>query len=531
MNINSENNYDHIAYSDQIKRLTQIGKALSAEKNIDRLLEVILDEAQKYTYADGGTIYIMSDDEAELLFAIIRNEFLGVHMGGSGGKITWPAVKLINTDGSPNYSNVSAYVAISGETVNISDVYNAKGFNFEGTKEFDQETGYHSKSMLVVPMRNHENEIIGVLQLLNAKDHTTGTVIDFSPQAQEMAISLASQAAVALSNNILIHDLENLLESFIKTIATAIDEKSPYTGGHIRRVAELTMFIAEKINERKQGKFAVVNFSEDQLRELRIAAWLHDIGKITTPEHVVSKATKLEIVYDLINDIKIRIELIKRDYLLAGGSNVKNKQEQNIVSKENIEKEISKLDDEYRFLKEINNKSDLIGDEEIARIKQIASRQWKVDGKTFTLLTEAEINNLSIRYGTLNDEERGIINNHAAVTYKMLSQLPFPKKMRRIAEYAAAHHEKLDGSGYPLGLKDEQLSLQSRIIALADIFEALTAQDRPYKQGKTLSEALKTMEMMVHDHHIDGDLYELFVKEKIYSDYAKRELAQQQIDV
>jgi len=298
MSQNEENKCGTPTLQDHVKNLTKIGVALSGEKNIERLLEMILDEALKFTNADGGTLYIMSDDESELFFAIIKNESLGVRMGGTGGKITWPAVKLKKEDGSPNYSNVSAYVAISGETVNIADVYDAHGFNFEGPKKYDQDNGYRSQSMLVVPMRNHENDIIAVLHLLNAQDQVTGIVVSFSLEFQEMTLSLASQAAVALTNNRLISDLENLLESFIKTIATAIDEKSPYTGGHVRRVAQLTMTIANKINEKKQGPFASVIFSEDQMRELRMAAWLHDVGKITTPEHVVDKSTKLEKVHD-----------------------------------------------------------------------------------------------------------------------------------------------------------------------------------------------------------------------------------------
>ena len=528
MNQNGKNICGTPAHYDHIKNLTQIGVALSGEKNIERLLEMILDEARKFTNADGGTLYIMSEDESELLFAIIQNESLGMRMGGNGGKITWPAVKLKNTDNSPNYSNVSAYVAISGETVNIADVYDARGFNFEGTKKFDQSTGYRSQSMLVIPMRNHENDIIGVLQLLNAKDQATGAVVNFSLEFQEMTLSLASQAAVALTNNRLIHELENLLESFIKTIATAIDEKSPYTGGHVRRVAQLTMTIAHKINEKKQGPFASVIFYEDQMRELRMAAWLHDVGKITMPEHVADKSTKLEKVHDRIEDVKTRFELLKREYQLAM-QETKNNEAGN--SPEKVAREIKKLDEEYQFLVQVNRGSEFIKDEMIERIKEIGKRKWSASSQTLPLLTEDEIYNLSVRHGTLNDEERNIINNHAAITHKMLSQLPFPRKLKNIADYAAAHHEKLDGSGYPLGLKGNELSLQSRIIALADIFEALTAKDRPYKKGKTLAEALKIMESMVKDQHIDADLFELFIQEEIYKDYAKQELADQQIDV
>jgi HD-GYP domain-containing protein (c-di-GMP phosphodiesterase class II) len=524
------NKYGNFTYHDQIRRLTEIGVALSGEKNINRLMEMILSEARDFTNADGGTLYTMSDDETELLFAIIQNDSLNIRMGGTHGKITWPSVKLKNADGSPNHANVSAHAVISGQVVNIADVYAVQGFNFEGTKKFDKETGYRSKSMMVVPMRNHDNEIIGVLQLLNALDPKTGEVINFSLKSQEVTLSLASQAAVALTNNQLIHDLKSLLESFIQTIATAIDEKSPYTGGHIRRVAQLTMTIADKINETKQAPFDAVKFSDDQLLELRMAAWLHDIGKITTPEHIVDKATKLQKVYDRINDIKTRIEVLKRDYQLMTKAQAKNKSGESSKIK-NIREEIKALDDDYRFLRKVNNGREFIKDAVIARIKKIAKRKWKIDGKTLPLLSGDEINNLSVRYGTLNKKERKIVNNHVSVTQKMLSQLPFPKKMGRIASYAAAHHEKIDGTGYPIGLAGDELSLQSRIIAIADIFEALTAKDRPYKRGKGLAEALKIMEGMARDKHIDADLFELFIKEEIYIDYAKRELVPQQIDI
>lgn len=483
---------------------------------------MIVDEARKFTNADAGTLYIISDDETELLFAIVQNDTLGKRMGGTGGKITWPPVKLKNSDGSPNHANVSTHVAISGGVENVKDVYNAHGFDFSGTKRFDQKTGYRSKSMLVVPLRNHENDIIGVLQLLNALDPVTGEVIDFLPEYEEMILSLASQAAVALSNNRLIHDLENLLEAFVKTIATAIDEKSPYTGGHVKRVAELTMAMARKISSVNYGKYAWMEFSGDQLRELRIAAWLHDIGKITTPEYIIDKATKLEAVHDRIHDVKIRMELIKKDYL--------PKIKKDVPAGRTVA-QIKALDDDYRFLVEVNSGSEFLRDDEIARIREIAKRKWTDGDQLSPLLSDEEVYNLCIRYGTLTDEERNIINNHVLVTHKMLSQLPFPKKMRHVADYAGAHHEKIDGTGYPLGLKGGDLSLQSRIIAIADIFDALTAKDRPYKKGKSPGEALNIMEAMAKDNKIDADLFDIFIKENIYEEYVQRELVPQQTDV
>ena len=237
------------------RRLMQIGMSLSAGKNLDGLFELIVDAARKCTNALGGTVYLKSDDGQTLSFAVVQNETLNIRMGGTGEKIYWPPVPLKCPDGSPNHSNVSAFAALSGNIVNLSDVYTAEGFNFDGTQKFDAQTGFRSKSMLVVPMKDHDKEIIGVLQLINALDAETGEVISFSIDSQKMVESLASQAAVALTNSRLINELEILLESFIKTIATAIDEKSPYTAGHIRRVAELTMSVAQKINEVSEGSY------------------------------------------------------------------------------------------------------------------------------------------------------------------------------------------------------------------------------------------------------------------------------------
>jgi HD-GYP domain-containing protein (c-di-GMP phosphodiesterase class II) len=512
-----------------IKKLTQIGIALSAEKNLDRLLEMIVEEARQFTQADGGTLYIRSDDETQLHFSIIQNETLNVHMGGTSGAIIWPPVDLKNSDGSPNYANVSAYVALSGEVVNIPDVYDAKGFNFEGTRKFDAKTRYRSKSMLVVPMRNHENDIIGVLQLLNALNEA-GDVIPFPVQCQGMTESLASQAAVALTNKRLIYDLEVLLESFIKTIAAGIDEKSKYTGDHIRRVAELTMEIAKKINEATEGPYVSVYLDEDKLKELRIAAWLHDIGKVTTPEYVVDKATKLETIFDRIELLRTRFEIIKRDREIEHLKTLIKKGNVDPADVVNNDKFFQEMEQDLEFLARINMGSEFVGNEMMEKLKRIAQKQWSIDGKKQTIINENELYNLSIRNGTLTAEERNIINNHVVITYKMLSQLPFPKKLKHVPDYAAAHHERLNGTGYPFELKGDQLSLQARILAFADIFEALTAKDRPYKKGKTLSEAVKIMAAMVADGHLDADLFKLFMDEKIYLDYARKELSPQQVD-
>lgn len=523
-----------------IKRLTDIGTSLSGESNAQKLLEMIVIEAMTFTNADGGTLYVVSPDGKRLNFEIVQNVSLNVRMGGTSGKITWPQVNLINDDGSENHNNVSAHVAITGETVNIADVYNAEGFDFKGTKDFDKNTNYRSKSMLIVPLRDHEDEIIGVLQLLNAQSVEDKSVIPFSPESQAMTLSLASQAAVIITKNRLIHELENLFDAFIRTIATAIDEKSPYTGGHIKRVADITLMIAEKINEKNDGPFATISFTRDELNELRIAAWMHDIGKITTPEYIVNKATKLETKYDRINEIRTRFEIRKRDAeinllrkkieRMQIGATVPISQYFSQYEAEYIQ-ELKRIEDEFEFINTANIGGEFMSQDKIEMVKDIATNTWENNGDPAPLLTEDEVYNLTIEKGTMTKEERAIIQNHVRLTEAMLTQLPFPKKLKNVPRYASAHHEKLDGTGYHKGLKGEDMPLQSRIIAFADIFEAISASDRPYKKGKIVSEVQKIMGFLVKDRHLDKDIYELFFNEGLFLKYVKEFYKPDQIDI
>ena len=520
-----------------IKQCAQIGVALSVEKNINKLLEMIVDEARAMSNADAGTLYIVDDDKKYLRFEILQNDTLKTRMGGTSGvKATLPDVPL-HKDGRPNNFNVSSYVAITGKAVNIQDVYESEGFDFTGTREYDSATGYRSKSMIVIALKNHENDIIGVLQLLNARVPETGEVIAFSPEYENLIASLASQAAIALTNTQLIQDLKNLFYAFIKSIATAIDEKSPYTGGHINRVVDLTMMIAEKINESDKGAFKDIYFNEDELEELRLAAWMHDVGKITTPEHVIDKPTRLTNIFNRISLIENRFELIAKtienEYLkqkielLKNGDNNKTKIK---FLEENLTNTLKDLQKDLEFIKKCDNPGEFISDEKISRIKEIASKTYSINNEELNYLSKDEVKNLCVRKGTLTEEERKIIENHATMTYKMLKQLPFSKKLSKIPEYAGSHHEKLDGSGYPRGLTLKDLPLQSRIMAIADIFEALTAKDRPYKKPMRLSKALKIMGFMKKDNHIDADIYDLFVNGGFYYEYAGKEMSPEQID-
>lgn len=517
-----------------VKDLSKIGAALSAEHDLPKLLQMILEQAMLFTNADGGTLYMTNDDQKTMRFEIVKTNSLKISMGGtSGNPINWYPVKLYLDNGVPNHAMVSAHVALTGETVNIPDVYDVKGFDFTGTRAFDTKTGYRSKSMLVVPMRNHENEIIGVVQILNAIDHLSGEVVPFSHAAEEIIVSLASQAAVSITNTRLIHDLEKLFESFIQVIASAIDEKSPYTAGHIQRVAELTMMIAQEINSIDAGKYADIHFDADNLKELRIASWMHDVGKITTPEYVVDKSTKLETIYDRLNTVQARFEILKRDATIAfleeklkATGSVKDF---NQIDNE-LQERLRQIEADFQFVKIANTGGEFMAPEKIAKIRQISENRIAVENSVGPILNDDEVMNLVIQRGTLSEKERQIINNHVVVTIKMLEKLPYPKKLRRIPEIAGGHHEKLDGTGYPNHLTEDMLTPQSKIMALADIFEALTAKDRPYKKGKTLSEAMKIMTFMAKDRHIDPELFRIFVEKKIYLTYAQKFMDSSQID-
>jgi len=525
----------------QISNMSAIGLALSKEKDMDKLLEMILLEAKRISNADGGTLYMMTDDQ-RLKFSIMITDSLNIHMGGTSGKeIPFYPVKLYMDDGQPNKTMIAANAGLTGDTINIPDAYKAKGFDFSGTKAFDEKTGYRSKSFLTVPLKNHEAEIIGVLQLLNAQDVKTKKVISFSDSVQISVEALSSQAAVAITNKNLIKDLEILFESFIKLIASAIDAKSPYTGGHCARVPEITMMLAESVNEINDGPFAGIQFTDKEMYELKIAAWLHDCGKVTTPEAVVDKGTKLETIYDRIHTVATRFEVLRRDeeikYLKKqlkiqkNDSLIENEKKEALKKARSLYlKRIKQQEDDKSFIEESNVGGEFMSKERKDRVNKIASYRWKDNGSPKPFFSEDEVYNLCISRGTLTPEERKIINDHIVVTIDMLEQLPYPKHLRNVPEFAGGHHEKLDGTGYPKGLNHSEMSVQAKIMAIADIFEALTARDRPYKKGKTLSQAMRILGFMKNDAHIDTELFEVFVKEKIYLKYAESFLNPEQID-
>jgi len=569
---------------ESFKRLIDIGIALSAEKDTDTLMETILLEAKDIGNADGGTLYRRNKDD-QLTFEILRNDSLGIAQGGTTGEEILIPPQEMYIDGVPNNQQIVCNAALSGETLNIKDAYDSTEFDFSGTKKFDEGTGYRTKSVLTVPLKNSQDDVIGVLQLLNAQD-ADGNVIEFSEEIQPLIEALASQAAVALDNAILIEAQENLLDSFITLMARAVDAKSPYTGGHCERVPELTEMLTKAACEAKEGPFAWFDLTEEEWYELHIGAWLHDCGKVTTPEYVVDKATKLETITDRIHEVRMRFEVLKREKIIECQEKIIAGGDADSLRKE-LDATLCQIDDDFEFIAECNLGGEFMADELVERVKQIATQTWTrtLDDRKGIAFEElkrkqreepkalpceepiladridhiiehdavvhsadpnnpygfkievpehkynlGEVYNLCIGRGTLTEEERFKINDHIVQTIVMLDSLPFPKHLERVPEIAGGHHEKMDGTGYPKRLKGEEMSIPAKVMAIADVFEALTAADRPYKAPKKLSDSIKIMSFMVKDQHLDPDLFKLFLESGVYQDYADKYLLPSQVD-
>ncbi len=424
----------------RLEQLNAVGAALSKERDINRLLESILVAAKTITNADGGTLYRMTDDGQALRFEILKTDSLKIAMGGTSGKpIDFPNLPLRDSHGQPNDSLVAAYAAIHNETVNIADAYTEPNFDFSGTRQFDARTGYRSQSFLAVPMKDHEGDVIGVLQLINAKRKNSSDVVSFSGADQSLAESLASQAAIAITNRNLCSQLEALFESFISLINLAIDEKSHYTGGHCQRVPALTMMLAEAVNASQTGPLSAFTMDDRDRYELKIAGLLHDCGKVTTPVHVVDKATKLQTLFDRIDLVDTRFEVLKRDLEISALHAQLELREQKDAEAEahvwaQCREKIDALDADRDFLRVVNRGAEFMKDADLQRVRDIGKNKvWRnVSGVESELLTADEIENLTIRAGTLTAAERDIINYHIVATIKMLDELPWPKHLKNV---------------------------------------------------------------------------------------------------
>lgn len=507
---------------DDLEMLT----ALAKEKSLDKILERILVQVMKLTGCEGGTVYLK--EENHLKFKVVINNRLSIHNTETRN---WPPIPLYTPTGS-NLSNVSALCALKNEIINIPDVYHAEGFDFEGMKKFDAANDYHSQSMLVIPMVDHEEELIGVLQLINKLD-SRAKPIPFEENDIHTAQAYGAYCAIAITKNRLIDDLEKLLLSFLESIAVAMDAKSPVGCGHITRVSKMMEMISEGINS-DTTTYRDIHYSRDELMQLKLAAWMHDIGKIATPEPILDKATKLETTYNRIEEIKERFVTVRQALKLA----LMEKRCAALEGDETIdlpkailqtEAELETLQKDLEFVIAKNLPSGFMNDADIERIEAIAQKRYLVEGKEIALLKPDELKNLSIRYGTLNDEERAKINEHAKITNQMLDMLVFPRKFADVPKIAGMHHEKLNGKGYPNRIKGEDIPFEARLLAIIDIFEALTAHDRPYKRPKTLRESYEILDKMVEAQEIDGEIVSFLKESGLFEKYAKAYLLPQQM--
>lgn len=504
---------------DKFEEIMKINLAFSSQHDKNKLLEDILILTRKLTNADAGTLYIKSKDKKSLKFKVIHNDTLNIKRGGTKNNFDWPDLPIYLEDGTLNNKMVAIVSANEKRIINIPDVYETTKYKFEGTKDFDKKTSYRSKSMLVIPLINHENEVIGVLQLINKLNNNE--IIDFDKLDEKIIVSLASQAAMALTNMQLITSLEDFIDAFVATIAKAIDAKSPYTKDHIVKVEKIALLVAKAISDDKTI-YKNIEYSQNDYKQISLAAWMHDIGKISMPEHVIDKATKLEKIYDRIHVVEQRFELIKKDkeieYL------------KNLISKDEYENSKNQINENIEFVKRINLGGEFMNDEDILKLEEISKITYLKNAEVTPLITQDEFYNLSIKKGTLTKEEIDIIRNHAYLSLDMLSGLPFPKKYKDVLNIACNHHEKLNGLGYPRALSSKDITLEDRIMILADIFEALTASSRPYKEAMKLSLVEKILDGMAQRGELDKELIEFFFNHEIFKQYSKEELKAYQLD-
>jgi HD-GYP domain-containing protein (c-di-GMP phosphodiesterase class II) len=576
-----------IATQKKLENLVNSGVALTAEHDMDSLLRMIFGTARELAYADGGTLYLR-DKEGKLQFEIMQTTSEETAPGSvvEKGDVMETVPLYDGESGLENHRYVESHVALTGETVIVDDIAKDNNFDFTHTCTLAEKSGKECISFLTVPLKTRQGATIGVLQLFNARDAKTRNISPFEGEIVSFVEALAAQAAVALHNKRLLEEQRNLFNAFLELIAGAIDAKSPYTGAHCARVPEAAMMLAEVASGSKEEPFANFNLqTEDEWREFRVAAWLHDCGKVTTPEYVVDKATKLETIYNRIHEIRTRFEVLWRDAEIAYYRGLLEGQEGAAKLKEQLNRTFNQLREDFAFVAECNMGGEFMGDEEIRRLESISELKWlrhfddrlglsqeelnlkaqesepvlpveenlmmdkeehiiprggadPFEGNPYGfkmkvpehLYNRGELYNLRIRKGTLSAEERFKINEHIVQTIMMLDKLPFPSYMEHVGEFAGAHHETMDGTGYPRRLTKEEMSLAARIMAIADIFEALTASDRPYKKAKTLSESLRIMSFMRDEYHIDGQLFELFLKSGVYKKYADQFLLPHQID-
>ena len=508
----------------ELSSLNEIGISLSSEKNYDTLLGLILSKSREITNCDAGSLYLLDRTKEtgnSLIFKLVQNDSL------TNLEFKEYALPLTR-------SSLAGYVALTGEFINLDDVYHIPDdVDYSFNKAFDNKFNYRTKSMLVIPMKDHKSKTIGVLQLINRKKSknvklTSGSAVEdevrpFDEKTFGLINSLASQAAVSIENSLLYQNIQNLFEGFVKASVLTIEQRDPTTCGHSERVSSLTVGLAEVVDRISNGKYKDIHFSSDNLKEIRYAGLLHDFGKIGVRENVLVKANKLypnEIKY-----VRSRFDFIKKSmeckYLekklsMVRDNKVDDYQEYFKEIDNELKEELIKLDIYIEGIEKANIPT-ILEDGLFDELKNISDKVYQdYSGVECNYLTPYEFNLLSIKKGTLDENERNEIESHVVHSYEFLKKIPWTKEFENIPDIAHAHHEKLNGEGYPLGINEDEIPIQSKMMAITDIYDALTAQDRPYKKAVPHNKALDIIGYDVKGNLVDSDLFDMFVKEKVY---------------
>ena len=482
-----------------MKKLLEMGVRLSTERDMDDLLEYILKCIMDLAHCDAGTLYLLEDDA--LHFKIMRNDTMKTYTGGKGNEPQMPPVPL-------RKENVCAFSLLENRTIRIRDVKHCTDYDFSGPIRYDAITGYNTQSMLVTPMRSREGNRIGVIQLINAMD-AKGRVCDFNEELALVIENAASQSAVTIQNVRYLDEIKELFQSFVRVMSSAVDKRTPYNSKHSRRMAEYGDRFLDYLNQQAVQAGEEAPFSPAHKEELLMSVWLHDIGKLVTPMEIMNKAARLRP--EQYSQFLHRMEIIRlRSEIDCLSGRISAGERDNLIrrTREAVE------------LVDAVNAMGFLPDERLAEVNALAELTYAgEDGAPRPWLTPEEHAMLSIRRGTLSEAEREIMEEHVSITGKLLSQIRFSQDLSHVPQWASAHHELLNGSGYPNHLTGDDIPYEVRIITILDVFDALVADDRPYKPGMPVERALSILRNMAEkEDKLDPKLTTLFCQSKCWED-------------
>ncbi|MDD7641571.1 MAG: GAF domain-containing protein [bacterium] len=476
---------------DTLQTILNIGIAFSREKNRERLLDRILTAAMDITQCDGGTLYINNGEALEFKIMITRSQ--GIHKGGEAGEITLPAVPL-------SEKNVCACGVLFRRLINIPDVYESEHYDFSGPKNYDAMTGYHTQSMMVVPLEDDKENVIGVVQLINALNED-GKVIPFRTEYEQILLAMGSQAAICLVNMNYSHQIRDMLDSYVRVMSTAIDARTPYNANHTKNMVAYAKRFISWLQEHHE----IWKFDENKTQEFLMSVWLHDVGKLITPMEIMDKQDRLAENYAFIMDRFEKIRLLARIEQLEGK-----------ISAEELEQKLLVIREAAELVGKVN-KMGFLPDDLEEQIRQLAERTYlEEDGSTQPWITPLEQEELLIKKGTLTQSERAIMQDHVEKTRIMLEQMALGDDYKDVLPWASQHHELLNGTGYPKGLKGEEICREVRLLTILDVFEAMTAHDRPYKKAMPAEHAFKILHQMADQGQVDEELLNLFEQSRAW---------------